>query len=176
MNKLLTLSLAFASIMAFEGCASQSSIRVTEINSYNHAQSAHVRIQGAANMQILGPVFVKTENRCVVSDVVKAATAKYKNVSDLVNIRMEETSNQTSTNTTYSCKYSALAVNYKSVSPEELRAWKALYANDNADSAVVEDVIENPLEEDASAEKNTEYAVEEANAPVGTDNDAFYTR
>jgi len=174
MKKLSTLSLAILSAIALEGCASSTTVRVTEINTYSHTQNARIHTIGATNMQSIGPVFVKTEERCAVSDVAKAAIAKYKNVSDLVNIRMEETETTKGQNKTYSCKYSALAVNYISISPEDYWAWKDLFSKDTSKTEVV---IKPPVpaapEKAQQSEESTE-TVEEVSAE--TSNEAFYTR
>jgi len=166
MKKLSTLSLAILSAIALEGCASSTTVRVTEINTYSHTQDVRIRSYGAANMQTLGPVFVKTEDRCSVSDVAKAATVKFKNVSDLVNIRMEETEVKNNSGSTFSCKLSALAVNYRSISAEELLKWKELY---NKNTTTPE-----PVEEEPAPQEEPEEPVEENTTE--TNNDSFYTR
>lgn len=58
---MVTQSLAIASAIAFEGCATSSSVRVTEINSYSHTQSASIRSNGAANMQISKKTYLVEE-------------------------------------------------------------------------------------------------------------------
>lgn len=176
MNKFSAFSLAILSAVALEGCASATSVHVTEIDSYNHPQNVRIRAFSAANMQTLGPVFIKTEDRCSVSDVAKAAVAKYKNVSDLVNIRMEETEVRNAGNSSFSCKYSALAVNYKSINPEEFMKWKDFFAMNNANSEQTEEETEAPQEvpeEQPPVEEPTEQVEENV---TQTTNEAFYTR
>lgn len=177
MNKFLTLSLAVASAIALEGCAmATSSVRVTELNNLTHNQAAELHTLGAAKMQSIGPVFVKTDEPCTVSDIVKAATAKYKNVSDLVNIRMEETSVQNGTSTTYSCKYSALAVNYTSISPEEYKAWKALFADYAAPIEEVSEPVKAPVETQEATQEQPQYTEQAEETSAEPSTDAFYAR
>lgn len=175
MNKLVTLTLAAASAIAMSGCASSSSIKVTEINSLNHEQAAHLRAKGVANMKTLGPVFVKTEDRCSLADIAKSASAKYKNVSDLVNIRMEETEQVSGSNTTYSCKSTALAVNYQIVTPEEAKQWRALFA-EKSETVIEEapaEVAPTAVPENQDYE-NTEAAEQPAETEAATN--GFYVR
>ena len=176
MNKFSAFSLAILSAVAFEGCASSTSVRVTEIDQYSHPQDVRIRAFTASNMQTLGPVFIKTEDRCSVSDIAKAATAKYKNVSDIVNIRMEETEIQNGANTSYSCKYSALAVNYKSITPEEFQKWRAFFDANSADSVATESEpeVQQEVSEEQQPVENTTEQVEENNNQAA--NEAFYTR
>lgn len=180
MNKLVTLTLAAASAIAMSGCASSSSIKVTEINSLNHSQSAHLRAKGVANMKTLGPVFVKTEDRCSLADIAKSASAKFKNVSDLVNIRMEETEQVSGSNTTYSCKSSALAVNYQSVTPEEAKQWRAFFAENPTAEEAVKEVPAEPAAPTAIPEEqnteNTEAAEQPAAETEAAANNGFYVR
>ena len=177
MNKISAFSLAILSAIALDGCAlSSTSVRVTEIDKYSHPQDVRIRAFSASNMQTLGPVFIKTEDRCSVSDVAKAAVAKYKNVSDIVNIRMEETEVKNAGNSSFSCKYSALAVNYKSINPEEFLKWKDFFAMNDANSeATVEEseAQQEVTEEQPPVEENTEQVEENTNQ---TSNDAYYTR
>ena len=176
MNKFSAFSLAILSAVAFEGCASSTSVRVTEIDQYSHPQDVRIRAFSASNMQTLGPVFIKTEDRCSVSDIAKAATAKYKNVSDIVNIRMEETEIKNGPNSSFSCKYSALAVNYKSISPEEFLRWKAFFDanNANSESTVEEPVAQQEVPQEQQPVENTTEQVEENNSQAA--NEAYYTR
>ena len=177
MNKFSAFSLAILSAVAIEGCASSTSVRVTEIDQYSHPQDVRIRAFSASNMQTLGPVFIKTEDRCSVSDVAKAAVAKYKNVSDIVNIRMEETEIQNGpNNTSYSCKYSALAVNYKSISPEEFLKWKDFFDqnNTNTEATADESDAQQEVSEEQQPVENTTEQVEENNDQAA--NEAFYTR
>lgn len=179
MNKHAIFLLTAAAALTMSGCASMSNTRVTELNSINHSQSAHFRTYGVANMKTLGPVFVKTEDKCSLADIAKSATAKYKDVSDLVNIRMEETEIVNGSNTTYSCKSSALAVNYKIVSAEEAKMWRTLYAEST--TAVAEAPAEpaapapQPEEPQADAVENTT-APEQPAEETETATDSFYVR
>jgi len=176
MNKFSAFSLAILSAIALEGCASSTTVRVTEIDKYSHPQDVRIRAFSASNMQTLGPVFIKTEDRCSVSDIAKAAIAKYNTTSDLVNIRMEETEVKDGVNSSFSCKYSALAVNYKSISPEEFLKWKDFFAMNNVapDSTVDEPAVPQEVpEEQQPVEEPTEQVEENI---TQTTNEAFYTR
>lgn len=128
MKKILLLAAAVAAVMTFEGCASSSSVRVTELNTIQHNQDGTLRSFGAANMRSIGPVLAKIDAECSVSDLFRVAKQSYPEASDVINIRMEETTIKKGNQTTYSCKYSGLAVIYKSITPQEEAAWKALLA------------------------------------------------
>lgn len=160
MKKTLLFTLAVAAL-TFSGCAtlSGSSVRVTEVASINHAQSAKVQSYGAANATILGPIFAKTDDKCSLADIARSAKKKFANVSDVINIRMEEESEEKGGKKVYSCKISALAVNYKNISPEEARIWRNLLNEEEATTETIDAPVAS-FEPAIAGEETTEEATE----------------
>lgn len=173
MKKILLASFAVASLIALDGCASSSTVKVTEINTISKTQSTNIHSFGAANAQILGPVFSKSDDRCAVNDVIRAATKMYPNVSNVMNIRMEETSVASGNNTTYSCKSSAIAINYKSVSPEEYAEWKISFASNDIANETASFVEKTPADQETAAPIAEPVAEESENQPS---KDEFFVR
>lgn len=104
---------------------------------------------GMNQVEVLGPVFLKSDGHCSEVELFRYATTVYqgKRVDNIIHVRMEETSetfgqNETAAmaaatkknayieasaknreSTVYSCKSSALAVTYNAISPDQAENW-----------------------------------------------------
>jgi hypothetical protein len=115
------------------GCAQQGKVlvRATEVDTIHYKNEAELVAVGPVQMNPLGPVFYKKDGeRCSELDLMIVASKTYPGLSDVINIRMEETSETNSVNmkqvTTYSCKYYGLAVSFSPLKKETLDAYLLL--------------------------------------------------
>lgn len=119
------LPLLMGSALLLSACApTQNGRSMQKINDVSHTETEVLRAYGAEHAYVLGPAFLKSEGRCSEIDFLKFVSTKYAEAEDIINVRMEESSSKSGMEVTYSCKYSGLAVAYKSMTAEEAKAWK----------------------------------------------------
>lgn len=132
MKLIYGLMMTFA-VVSVVGCANPGKVRVTatEVDPIQYTNNSEFLAVGPVQMNPLGPVFYKKDGeRCSELDLMMVASKTYSGMSDVINIRMEETSVTETENmkevTKYSCKCYGLAVAYVPLKKETLDAYLLL--------------------------------------------------
>lgn len=131
--------LALISVLMLSGCALIKSNNNKDINVINPTGEAKYEAFGAERMEVLGMVATNVETRCSAVEFFKYTTKVYPNADDMINVRMEETEVKKGSATSYSCKYSGLAVSYTPLSIKEAQQWST--PNKTKQSSKTTDVL-----------------------------------
>ena len=118
-----TLLLALISVLMLSGCALIKNSNEEKINTITPVGSAKFEAYGAERMDALGMVATKVESRCSAVEFFKYVTKVYPAADDVIDVSMEETTIQKGAATSYSCKYSGLAVSYTPLNIDEAKKW-----------------------------------------------------
>lgn len=118
-----TLLLALISVLMLSGCALIKNSNEEKINTITPVGSAKFEAYGAERMDALGMVATKVDSRCSAVEFFKYVTKVYPAADDIIDVSMEETTIQKGAATSYSCKYSGLAVSYTPLSIDEAKKW-----------------------------------------------------
>ena len=105
------------------GCALIKNSNEEKINTITPVGSAKFEAYGAERMDALGMVATKVESRCSAVEFFKYVTKVYPAADDVIDVSMEETTIQKGAATSYSCKYSGLAVSYTPLNIDEAKKW-----------------------------------------------------
>jgi len=117
------LLLALTSVLMLSGCALIKKNNVQEISTITPVATADFEAYGAEHMDVLGMVATTVDSRCSAVEFFKYVTKLFPEADDMIDIRMEETETQKGAVTTYSCKYTGLAVSYTPLSLADAQKW-----------------------------------------------------
>ena len=138
------LLLALISVFMLSGCALIKSNNEEKINTITPIGSAKFEAYGAERMDALGMVATKVDSRCSAVEFFKYVTKIYPSADDIIDVSMEETTIQKGAATSYSCKYSGLAVSYTPLTIDEAKKWTPKKNATSQESKVV--VVGKPTE------------------------------
>ena len=138
------LLLALISVFMLSGCALIKSSNEEKINTIKPIGSANFEAYGAERMDALGMVATKVESRCSAVEFFKYVTKIYPSADDIIDVSMEETTIQKGAATSYSCKYSGLAVSYTPLTIDEAKKWTPKKTTSSNETKVL--VVEKPAE------------------------------
>jgi len=117
------LLLALISVLMLSGCALIKSSNEEKINTITPVGSARFEAYGAERMDALGMVATKVDSRCSAVEFFKYVTKIYPAADDMIDVSMEEITIKKGTATSYSCKYSGLAVSYTPLTIDNAKKW-----------------------------------------------------
>lgn len=124
---LKNLFLTVASIAMLWGCAQTRTNSSETIGNLNSHRKTTFEALGAEKITILGMATSKMDARCSAIDFFEYAVTKYPDADDMLNVRMEESISAKGRDTTYSCKYSGLAISYTPLTVAESKVWNSAY-------------------------------------------------
>ena len=144
MKKMVRFLAMTASAAMLFGCAQVATSKHTiAVKTIEDSSNSRLVAVGPAQMVVLGPVFyIQDSKQCSKLDLLMAASKKYPNMSDVINVEMEETDEQRNMVHNYSCKYYGLAVSYAPLTKETIENIKALEGSQSAPKAAVQPVAE----------------------------------
>lgn len=144
MNKMIRALFVAATASLLAACAQGTSSKtITQIKTIQDSSRSEMVAVGPAQMVVLGPVFyIQDSKQCSKLDLLMAASKKYPNMSDVINVEMEEKHDQNGMVHTYSCKYYGLAVAYTPLTKETIENIKLLKGKSESSKATQGSVAE----------------------------------
>ncbi|MCF0223872.1 MAG: hypothetical protein HUK20_06350 [Fibrobacter sp.] len=122
MKRALFASIALSLMMM--ACSVTTERTLMNEDKMNHKLKEDIRIYGVERGNVIGPVFWASKTKCSKIDFYMHVVSQNKDVDALVDVNMEESAfAQMGADSTFFCKYSALAVSYSSIDVEEAAKW-----------------------------------------------------